>query len=53
MNGATLNFDLYALARPKSRKDMIALANEVVEELRQIDSHFDAAFARCEEPSDA
>ncbi|AJZ46536.1 hypothetical protein H8Z72_19345 [Xanthomonas citri pv. citri] len=48
MNGASLNFDLYALAQPKNRNDLIALAGEVLAELDAIDQHLDDAFARCE-----
>lgn len=43
-----LNFDLYALAAPKSRQDCIALAEEILAELHMLDGHLDAAFARCE-----
>jgi len=48
-----LNFDLYALAQPKSREDLAALALEVISELDNIDSHLAAAFARCETSSAA
>ncbi|WP_171966765.1 MULTISPECIES: hypothetical protein [Stenotrophomonas] len=47
MNSVHLNFDLYALAQPKSREDLVALAVEVISELDNIDSHLAAAFARC------
>lgn len=47
MNGAHLNFDLYALAQPKNRTDLAALALEVIAELDIIDAHLDAAIARC------
>ncbi|MCC5094464.1 MULTISPECIES: hypothetical protein [Xanthomonas] len=48
MNGATLNFDLYAMAQPKNRNDLIALAHEVLAELSMIDRHLDRAIERCE-----
>lgn len=48
MNGAHLNFDLYALAQPKSRTDLAALAHEIISELDIIDAHMDAAIARCQ-----
>lgn len=47
MNGAHLNFDLYAFAQPKSRDDLANLAHEVIAELNSIDGHLDAAIARC------
>jgi|GEM_PF-1565834 len=47
MNGTYLNFDLYALAQPKNRTDLAALANEINAELDIIDAHLDAAIARC------
>ncbi|MDV0439433.1 hypothetical protein [Xanthomonas sacchari] len=53
MNSTSLNFDLLALASPKSRADLIALANEAIAELRRIDDHLDSAFAGCEELSPA
>lgn len=48
MNGAHLNFDLYALAQPKNRTDLAALAREIIAKLDCIDAHLDAAIARCE-----
>lgn len=47
MNGAHLNFDLYALAQPKNRIDLAALAREAIAELDIIDGYLDAAIARC------
>jgi len=48
MNAAYLNFDLSALAAPKTKQDCIALANEILAELDIINAHFDRAIARCE-----
>lgn len=48
MNIQTLNFDIYAMAKPKNRQDCIALANEILAELEIIEAHIDAAIARCE-----
>ena len=48
MNAAPLNFDLYAMAQPKSRNDLKILAREILAELDRIDAHLDAAIARCE-----
>lgn len=47
MNAANLNFDLYAMAQPKSRDDLKLLAMEIIAELKIIDAHLDAAIARC------
>jgi len=47
MNSIPLNFDLYALAQPKSREDLVALALEVLSELDNIDGHLQAAISRC------
>lgn len=49
MNLRDLKFDLYALAKPQSRRDCIALTNEIIYELDAIELHIDAAIARCEE----
>lgn len=48
MNVTNLNFDLYALAQPKNRNDLAALALEIIAELDIIDAYYDAAIARCE-----
>ena len=48
MNGAHLNFDLYAMAQPKSRNDLMILAREIIAELDIIDAHLDEAIAYCE-----
>lgn len=48
MNIQSLNFDLYAMAKPKTRQDCIALAKEILAELAVIEGHIDAAIARCE-----
>lgn len=45
---ANLNFDLFALAYPKTKQDCLALAYEILAELDIIDGHFDRAIARCE-----
>lgn len=47
MNGASLNFDLYALAQPKTRTELTALALEALAELDIIDAHLDRAIAQC------
>lgn len=49
MNAAHLNFDLYALAQPKNRNDLAALAIETIAQLDIIDACYDAAIARCEQ----
>jgi len=48
MNAMTINFDLHALAAPKSRQDCIALAEEILAELQTIGMHIDASIARCD-----
>jgi hypothetical protein len=48
MNTAPLNFDLYAMAAPKCRRDAMALAREVIHQLDLIDECIDAAIAHCE-----
>lgn len=48
MNLHALNFDLYAMAKPKTRTDCVALAEEILAEIRVIDGHIDAAIRRCE-----
>ncbi|MCW0458952.1 hypothetical protein NB717_000020 [Xanthomonas sacchari] len=53
MNSFILNFDLLALASPKSRADLVALAHEIIAELDRIDDHFDSAFSMSEETSPA
>lgn len=47
MNGASLNFDLYALAQPKTRTELTALALEALAELDIIDAHLRRAMAEC------
>lgn len=39
-----LGFDLYAMARPKTRADLIALADEALSELQSINEHLDKLF---------
>ena len=53
MNTNALNFDLYALAKPKSRADLLALAAEAIAEFERINAHFDRMFAECDQPVDA
>lgn len=48
MNAASLNFDLYAMAKPKTRQDAMMLAQEILDHLDIIEHHIDAAIARCE-----
>lgn len=43
-----MNFDLLALAEPKTREDCIALAKEILYELEIIKGHIDKAIALCE-----
>ena len=51
MNMMTLNIDLFALAEPKGRGDCVALAQEILAEMENIESHIDLAIAKCEEQS--
>lgn len=44
MNANTLNFDLYGMALPKSRHDLIVLATEALNELLIINGYLDAMF---------
>jgi hypothetical protein len=53
MNANAMNFNLTALTAPKDWNDIIALATEALAELRRINDHLDAAFARCEDLIDA
>lgn len=48
MNPASLNFDLHAMAAPKSREDAVMLAREIIDQLALIEECIDAAIARCE-----
>ena len=48
MTSQTLNFDIYAMTKPKTRQDCITLAHEILAELEMIEGHIDAAIARCE-----
>lgn len=41
MNGENLNFDLRALAEPKSIDDLIALAHEIRAEFAHIHGHME------------
>ena len=49
MNANALNFDLNAWGNPKNRADLIALADEALRELENIEANFAAAFAKCEQ----
>lgn len=53
MNANALNFDLFALAQPKSRDDLIALAKEARFELSRINSYFESLYDAVECPSEA
>jgi hypothetical protein len=53
MNANALNFDLFALAKPKNREDIIALAQEARAEMARINALLDSAFAHCESPVEA
>lgn len=48
MKSNNLNFDLHALANPKSRHDCTLLAQEILAELANIRAHFERAAAECE-----
>ena len=47
MNLPDINFDIYAMAKPKTRADCIAVAREIIAELKMVEEHIDAAIARC------
>jgi hypothetical protein len=49
MNANALNFDLNAWAYPKTRADLIALADEALRELQNIEDILAATFAKCEQ----
>jgi len=53
MNAKILNFDLYSLAAPKSRQDLIALAKEARYELSRINAHFDSLYEDMPCPTEA
>lgn len=42
MNAGIINFDIYALAQPKSREDIAALAIELIREIETFRGHWDA-----------
>jgi hypothetical protein len=48
MEKTKLQFDLMAMAAPKTRQDCIVLAKEILAELENISQHISAAIARCE-----
>lgn len=51
MEHNALNFDLFALADPKNRDDLLLLADEACNELRRIRGHWESLFEEC--PADA
>lgn len=53
MNANALNFDLYALAAPQSRADLLALALEARDEMARIHAHLDDMFAELSCPAHA
>ena len=53
MNANALNFDLYALAKPKCIQDVIALANEALFEINRFNGYLDAMFAELDCPIEA
>jgi hypothetical protein len=48
-----MQIDLYALAAPRSRADLLALALEAREEISRIHAHLDAMFAELEHAIEA
>lgn len=48
MKSNNFNFDLHALANPKSRQHCILLAQEILAELANIEAHIERAAAECE-----
>lgn len=53
MNTNALNFDLYALAKPKSRADLLALAAEALAEFERINAHYERMLAERGHPISA
>jgi len=53
MNANALNFDLFALSEPKSRADLIALAQECRQELARISAVFESVLEKCDCASEA
>ncbi len=53
MYADALRFDLYALAKPKSRADLLALVDEARAEFARINAHLDRMFSACEAESPA
>lgn len=47
MNATSLNFNLTAMAAPKTRQECLALAAEALMEMENISKHLDAAIAAC------
>lgn len=43
-----LKFDIYAMTRPKSPEDILALLREFRAEVANLQAHWDALDARCE-----
>ncbi len=48
MNANTLGFDLFALAQPKSRADLEALARELIFEIENFNALWDAMISKIE-----
>jgi hypothetical protein len=48
-----LKFDLFALAKPKCREDLLELVREMRAEMARINEHLDRAFEECPDPVDA
>ncbi|WDS36207.1 hypothetical protein [Pseudoxanthomonas sp.] len=48
MNAAALNFDLYAMTKPKTRQDAMLVAREIIDQLTLIEECIDRAIAGCE-----
>lgn len=42
-----LKFDIYAMAKPRTPKDILALLREIRAELASLQGHFDAAGKAC------
>jgi len=53
MDTNNLNFDIYAMAKPKSRADLIVLAKEALYELEIINGYLDAMYEECDSPTEA
>lgn len=49
MNANALNFDVRAMAQPMSKKDFIALAEEMLSELACVKGHLQVIVEKCGE----